>query len=132
MAQYLQSLRVFISMEAVLHIQRTQSIDAQITKEGIRSTIDIALGLPRYTKMNTDAVGLLEQLNNFPHIVDKMRLYWGAPECLTYIDSLLLADKIGRQGFPMSAFMAVHKLRELHCDTFPLFDDRRKTPFTFK
>lgn len=48
---------------------------------------------------------LLDQLRSregrpFTHIVEKIRALWGTKTCDLYLNSLLITDRIEREGFP--------------------------------
>lgn len=79
-----------------------------------------------------------EAMSKFPHIVEKLELYWGFPECAEYLHSLMLDrpstnavivnrknEKISsdrrknRQGFPASTWFAINNLIKLHDELFP-------------
>lgn len=36
----------------------------------------------------------------YPHVAKGLCDYWGKPECLSYLESLVFDQRGGRQGFP--------------------------------
>ena len=56
----------------------------------------------------------------FPHIGDRLELFWGHPEFVNYVDNLIYDTRDGgRKGFPPEIFMALHQLSEDHFEVFP-------------
>jgi hypothetical protein len=45
-----------------------------------------------------DVISAIE--SRFPHIAKALCVYWGHPECADYLDSLMIDQRGGRQGFP--------------------------------
>ncbi|MGE5469863.1 MAG: hypothetical protein ACM3X0_03580 [Bacteroidota bacterium] len=51
----------------------------------------------------------------FPHISAKLRVFWGHPEFVAYINSLFIDTRGGtRQGFPKEIALALWKLHQAH------------------
>lgn len=76
-----------------------------------------------------DASDLIEgELLQFPHIQERLKLFWAHKEFKEYISSLFLNTRtlpdgqvVERQGFPMPVFKALHKLDDLHDSLFPQY-----------
>ena len=58
-------------------------------------------------KVNAELTAKLEK---FPHIVERIIHLWGTHELDTYLNSLLIADRPNRAGFPVDVASAIHKL----------------------
>lgn len=60
---------------------------------------------------------------DFPHIAEKIWLFWGEPECMSYLDELLnyshSKDRPSRQGFPFQAIVELNIVMEEHQRQFP-------------
>jgi hypothetical protein len=88
-------------------------------------------GIPVATKTPIPASKseLCAKLTNFPHIVSRIDLMWGCPECRTYLYGLAVVDgsKPNRQGFPFEALDALVLLLALHDQFFPQFCPAFKT-----
>jgi hypothetical protein len=67
---------------------------------------------------------LLDKIKLFPHVAQRVDLYWGTDRCRQYLQDLLLADREGRQGFPFNVVLVVQDLIELHDQQFPKFAPR--------
>ena len=50
----------------------------------------------------------------FPHILAKLVQLWGKPEANHYLDSLMVTDRPGRQGFPADAAGEIFRLSMIH------------------
>ena len=58
--------------------------------------------------------------NLYPHIGDKLEMFWGHLDFVRYVDKLIYDTRDGgRKGFPAPVFMALYQLSEDHFDTFP-------------
>lgn len=56
----------------------------------------------------------------FPHVGKNIRLLWGHPELVTYIDKLLADTRNGqRRGFPDDVHDSMLRLLEQHDRAFP-------------
>ncbi len=82
----------------------------------------------------TEPTGLLEQLpalrrfryfkkddlglDAFPHVIAKLKIFWGYEDLYAYVDSLLVSDR-DRMGFPPSVILELDKLVEAHKLLFP-------------
>jgi len=53
---------------------------------------------------------LFQQLQSFPHIVVRIREMWGTQELDVYLNGLLFAGRLDRQGFPREAASTLFKL----------------------
>jgi hypothetical protein len=63
-----------------------------------------------YPTFPSDACGL----ERLPHVVNKLCLLWGRPECDAYISGLIMDSRDGkRQGLPWEAAMELMFLAEL-------------------
>ena len=51
---------------------------------------------------------------DFPHVLEKIAMLWGAPELDTYFNGLLIPDRAGRAGFPPDAAGEIFRLWRLH------------------
>lgn len=59
----------------------------------------------------------------FPHIGEKLKLYWGGPDFAPYMRGLLQDTRDGqRRGFPFDALMNLQTLSDLHKRAFPELD----------
>lgn len=52
-------------------------------------------------------------LESYPHIIQRMVLFWRAPEAGQYIDNLLLSERCDRHGFPPDAIDELMMLQVL-------------------
>ena len=68
-----------------------------------------------------DAVGLLEYAH--PHIALRIKSLWGLPECDMYLASLLLTNRIKREGFDEPSIQSLMALQELHTKFYPTHHD---------
>ena len=64
---------------------------------------------------------LFTKLDKYPHVQQRLTLYWGSFECRKYLQELLLPDRTDRQGFPYSDIHTITALLELHDEAFPKF-----------
>jgi len=55
---------------------------------------------------------VLEQ--KFPHIFEKILALWGKAKLDWYLESLMVADRPDRQGFPPEAAMEIFRLSVIH------------------
>jgi hypothetical protein len=56
----------------------------------------------------------------FPHIAERLKLFWGYPELVTYVHNLLLDTRTGvRKGFSLDVVTALNNLLERHHVEFP-------------
>ena len=53
---------------------------------------------------------LFGPLANFPHIVVRIRELWGTHELDNYLNDLLFAGRLDRQGFPREVASTIFKL----------------------
>lgn len=72
----------------------------------------------------------LRTLSKFPHIVEKVALFWGFEEAPEYLQSLTFDDRCGRQGFPADMLLVVHKLSQIHDEQYPKFAKKNSLPFS--
>lgn len=80
---------------------------------------DKILQTPEFDSVN-DAI---ESINlKFPHIANKIKLFWGDRAFKNYMSSLLLDSRGGRQGFPERVMKAILYLQSVHNSRFPEFD----------
>jgi hypothetical protein len=50
----------------------------------------------------------------FKRISDSISLLWGTKECETYMEGLIISNRIDRQGFPTDVGSAILKLYNVH------------------
>ena len=55
-----------------------------------------------------------QSLEQFPHVLAKIVELWGKPELDTYLQGLMLPDRVGRKGFPPDAAAEIFRLSFLH------------------
>jgi hypothetical protein len=53
---------------------------------------------------------LFQQLQSFPHIAVRIREMWGTQELDVYLNGLLFAGRLDRQGFPREVASTLFKL----------------------
>lgn len=53
---------------------------------------------------------LFQQLQSFPHIAVRIREMWGTQELDVYLNGLLFAGRLDRQGFPREVASILFKL----------------------
>lgn len=53
---------------------------------------------------------LFQQLQSFPHIAVRIREMWGTRELDVYLNGLLFAGRLDRQGFPREVASTLFKL----------------------
>lgn len=53
---------------------------------------------------------------SFPHIIDKILAGWGTPDLDRYLQSLMIADRPGRQGFPPEVATEIFRLAMVHSE----------------
>jgi len=58
-------------------------------------------------------------LDEYPHIIRNLHMFWGYDEFYGYIDKLSFADR-DRAGFPPIVIMEIEDIAELHRAKFPL------------
>jgi len=58
-------------------------------------------------------------LDDYPHIIQNIYMFWGYDEFYDYIHKLSFADR-DRAGFPPIILMELEDLTELHRAKFPL------------
>ena len=52
---------------------------------------------------------------DYPHVFEKLQIFWGYPEFNQYIDTLCLQDRdTARAGFSREALAEIHFASELH------------------
>lgn len=67
---------------------------------------------------------LLQKLNKFPSLCQKIEIMWGTQTCRDYLDDLCIdtrCDVKPRQGFPFDALLAIEGLLDLHDALYPQF-----------
>jgi hypothetical protein len=64
---------------------------------------------------------LFSELNEYPHIVSKLRLLRGSKEFKTYLSSLVSTERIDRKGFPLHIFSILYQLDKLHDEVYPIY-----------
>jgi len=59
--------------------------------------------------------------DKFPRVAAAIKLFWGNPELVKYIDGLLLDTHRGgtRQGFPVDVVISLNELLDRHHAEFP-------------
>jgi hypothetical protein len=70
---------------------------------------------------NEEVINLIERLEKFPHIQNKLRLHWGYKAGRELLTSLTYSDRPNRQGFPFDAVLAIDALVDLHDAYYPKF-----------
>ncbi len=66
----------------------------------------------------------------YPHIADKLEMFWGHLDFVRYVDKLTYDTRDGgRQGFPSEIFMALFSLSEDHLDAHPFLRTMTKKDF---
>ena len=66
-------------------------------------------------RLGPDAKAYPEYIEqNYPHILAKLVELWGRPEANSYLDSLMVMDRPGRQGFPADAASEIFRLSMIH------------------
>jgi hypothetical protein len=71
------------------------------------------IGTPTEAMLSDPAVCLLEK--NFPHIAKGLIEAWQDPDrAERYLNTILLDDRVGRQGFPQEAFDELVFLSDLN------------------
>ncbi len=67
-----------------------------------------------------DHVTVDEVTKQVPHIINKLALVWGQPASVhQFLETLLLDDRVGRQGFPVVVFKQLLKLRSYYSKLYP-------------
>jgi hypothetical protein len=54
-----------------------------------------------------------------PHILEKLNSLWPAPECIAYLDELMLPKRGGRAGFEPAVMSEILLLKQLHLLIYP-------------
>lgn len=67
---------------------------------------------------------------DFARVLQKIELFWGEREALTYFDSLLLDNREGRQGFPDDVLSEITLLKQVHDFLFPSLEINPNDPFS--
>lgn len=65
---------------------------------------------------NTDGLPQSTIEQRFPHIAKKLIALWRSEACTVYLSSLTVADRPGRQGFPlgvMEDFMMLYEINDM-------------------
>lgn len=76
--------------------------------------------------LHVKEVGYIDYIGvRFPHISERIRLLWGYADCVAYLESLLVDDRGGRQGFPKDIFMMITELVDIHHQEFPKFASKK-------
>jgi type II secretory ATPase GspE/PulE/Tfp pilus assembly ATPase PilB-like protein len=65
----------------------------------------------------------------YPRIILKVEELWGTQEVMPYLDSLLLSDRRGRNGFPDEALREITYLKQLHEYEYPELSRDPYDPF---
>lgn len=68
--------------------------------------------------------------HNFPHVLARIETSWGSPSCLADLDSLLIADRSGRRGFPPAAIAEIMFLKGLQESFRPELAANPHDPFS--
>lgn len=55
----------------------------------------------------------------FPHILEKLNLLWPGKECNTYLDSLLVSDRVSRAGFSPDVGSELMLLKDVRDHLYP-------------
>ena len=67
---------------------------------------------------------IIQKLEKFPNLQNKIEILWGTQQCRDYIDDLCIDDRCEirpRQGFPFDVLLAIESLLELHDKLYPQF-----------
>lgn len=68
--------------------------------------------------------------NAYPHIGNRLEMFWGHLDFVRYVDQLIYDTRDGgRKGFPPEIFMALHHLSEDHLDAHPYLRAMTKNNF---
>ncbi len=65
-----------------------------------------------------------------PHILERIELFWGDPELIQYLDSLLLETRKNRKGFAPEALMELALVKQVHDFLYPSLDTTPFDPFS--
>jgi len=60
-------------------------------------------------------------LEAYPHVLNKLNLFWGYPEFHSYVKTLMQSDK-ARQGFPVDVLVELVFLYELYKDNYKIIN----------
>lgn len=61
-------------------------------------------------------------LENYPHVIKNITLFWGSNHCREYLKELLLIEaNKNRAGFQPNALFEINFLIDLHDHVFPKF-----------
>jgi hypothetical protein len=69
-------------------------------------------------------------LEKHQRILNKIELLWGSRETIKYLNSLLLEDREGREGFPIDVLREIVMIKQVHDTLFPSLDTNPLDPFT--
>lgn len=95
-------------MKPELHLRQPKTFDIPALRRKMRQLLG----------EGSDAYPVaLEQ--KFPHVFQKIVDLWGSPAMDAYFQSLMMADRPGRQGFPAEAAMEILRLSLLHASLRP-------------
>lgn len=67
----------------------------------------------------------LKLYEEFPHVAQKLALFWNSPFFNDYIDNLVAVERSGRQGFPFHTLMELQKVIDKHEEMYPEFKRQR-------
>lgn len=98
-------------MTSETHVRETRSFDMPALQAKMRGLL--GEGSDAYP-------ACLEK--GFPHVFAKIVDLWGGPAMDSYFQSLMVADRPGRQGFPADAAMEILRLSLLHGSLKPASD----------
>lgn len=74
--------------------------------------------------LSSKAAKQIDELNAFPHVQEKLLLFWGEKEGREYLKELMFSyrgNNVVGQGFPLSATTVISRLYAMHDDEFPKF-----------
>ena len=74
---------------------------------------------------NIDLIPRLTELG-FGRIANSIEVTWGHPECETYLQNLIVSNRIDRQGFPVEVGSILLKLYNVHVAIFKFPDPADK------
>jgi|688.fasta_scaffold441087_2 hypothetical protein len=61
----------------------------------------------------------IKNLEDFPHIIKNLQLFWGTQEFYEIVDNILFANRYDRNGLPKPTFTTLLNICEIHKKKFP-------------
>ena len=106
----------------------TQSIGGGPLQDGLPA-VKFSLEWPEDKELNMEAKSLISSLpeevrplqlpQKFPRICNRIAELWDAPElAIPFFDGLLIDNRGGRDGFPLTIIMEISKLKEHFLATY--------------